>query len=137
MNLIVREMAKLGAIDTEIARALDISIPTLHDWKRRYPALLKASKLSKAKADDRVKGRLFESATNGDTTAAIFWLKNRRPAEWRDKQEISTTKEISVIHRVIVDPEPEVIEGGEVKVIEDAHGLLEPMRQARNTADKE
>lgn len=23
-----------------------------------------------------------------DSTAAIFWLKNRRPREWRDKQEI-------------------------------------------------
>ena len=23
-----------------------------------------------------------------DTTAQIFWLKNRKPAEWRDKQEI-------------------------------------------------
>jgi hypothetical protein len=23
-----------------------------------------------------------------DTTAQIFWLKNRRPEEWRDRQEI-------------------------------------------------
>jgi hypothetical protein len=26
-----------------------------------------------------------------DSTAAIFWLKNRRPKEWRDKQEIDHT----------------------------------------------
>lgn len=26
-----------------------------------------------------------------DTTAAIFWLKNRRPAEWRDRQEHDLT----------------------------------------------
>lgn len=26
-----------------------------------------------------------------DPTAAIFWLKNRRPKEWRDKQEIDQT----------------------------------------------
>lgn len=25
-----------------------------------------------------------------DTTAQIFWLKNRKPKEWRDKQEIDT-----------------------------------------------
>jgi transcriptional regulator with XRE-family HTH domain len=25
-----------------------------------------------------------------DTTAQIFWLKNRKPAEWRDKQEIES-----------------------------------------------
>ena len=26
-----------------------------------------------------------------DTTAGIFWLKNRRPNEWREKQEINVT----------------------------------------------
>lgn len=26
-----------------------------------------------------------------DTTAAIFWLKNRRPKQWRDKQEMDVT----------------------------------------------
>lgn len=25
-----------------------------------------------------------------DTTAQIFWLKNRKPAEWRDKREVET-----------------------------------------------
>jgi len=25
-----------------------------------------------------------------DVTAQIFWLKNRKPAEWRDKQQIDT-----------------------------------------------
>ena len=28
-----------------------------------------------------------------DTTAQIFWLKNRRPDKWRDKQDISGTFE--------------------------------------------
>ncbi|MGG4267424.1 helix-turn-helix domain-containing protein [Peribacillus simplex] len=28
-----------------------------------------------------------------DTTAQIFWLKNRKPAEWRDKQEINHSGE--------------------------------------------
>lgn len=31
-----------------------------------------------------------------DPTAAIFWLKNRRPKEWRDKQEISVQGEIEI-----------------------------------------
>jgi hypothetical protein len=26
-----------------------------------------------------------------DTTAAIFWLKNRQPSQWRDKQEVELT----------------------------------------------
>ncbi len=28
-----------------------------------------------------------------DTTAQIFWLKNRKPAEWRDKQGVEVTVE--------------------------------------------
>ncbi|HQE49834.1 MAG TPA: hypothetical protein PKV93_10855, partial [Fervidobacterium sp.] len=28
-----------------------------------------------------------------DTTAQIFWLKNRKPHEWRDKREIETNEE--------------------------------------------
>lgn len=31
-----------------------------------------------------------------DTTAQIFWLKNRKPAEWRDKQEVNQTGELTV-----------------------------------------
>lgn len=38
-----------------------------------------------------------------DPTAAIFWLKNRRPKEWRDKQEIDINQvpEIVIKHSVI------------------------------------
>lgn len=31
-----------------------------------------------------------------DTTAQIFWLKNRKPKEWRDKQELSIPEGISL-----------------------------------------
>lgn len=31
----------------------------------------------------------------GDTTAQIFWLKNRRPEQWRDKRDVSVEGEIS------------------------------------------
>lgn len=29
----------------------------------------------------------------GDTTAQIFWLKNRRPNEWKDKQDVNVTND--------------------------------------------
>ena len=32
-----------------------------------------------------------------DTTAQIFWLKNRRPDKWRDKQKDDTDKRITVV----------------------------------------
>lgn len=31
-----------------------------------------------------------------DTTAQIFWLKNRKPMEWRDKQDIEHTGSVNV-----------------------------------------
>jgi hypothetical protein len=32
-----------------------------------------------------------------DTTAAIFWLKNRRREEWRDKQEVEHSGNVRVV----------------------------------------
>ena len=32
-----------------------------------------------------------------DVTAQIFWLKNRQPDRWRDKQELGITAEVTVL----------------------------------------
>ena len=37
---------------------------------------------------------LLKNALRGDTTAQIFWLKNRRPNAWREKQNIEVSKPI-------------------------------------------
>ena len=42
---------------------------------------------------------LYSKALAGDVTACIFWLKNRRPSEWRDVQNI----EASTAHYIISD----------------------------------
>ena len=106
---IVEHACKLGATDAEVADMLQVSLRTLNYWKIDRPELMQAMKVGKAEADDRVERSLFARA-NGyeheevdirvvggeivqtplrkyyppDTTAAIFWLKNRRQAEWRD-----------------------------------------------------
>ena len=36
-------------------------------------------------ADFEVESALFKKAKMGDVTAQIFWLKNRKPKQWRDK----------------------------------------------------
>ena len=107
------KLCKLGATDMEIADFLEVDVRTLYRWKGENEAFCQALKAGKEVADARVERSLFARA-NGyehdevdirvvageikqtpirkyyppDTTAAIFWLKNRRPAEWRDKQEI-------------------------------------------------
>ena len=40
--------------------------------------------------------RLLKSALEGNTTAQIFWLKNRLPDKWRDKPKEETDRTITV-----------------------------------------
>ena len=42
-------------------------------------------------ADDRVQYSLYRSACEGNVTACIFWLCNRRPDRWRHVQRIEHT----------------------------------------------
>jgi hypothetical protein len=110
-----------GATDQELADFFKVGVRTLYRWKNNYPEFRQALKVSKDQADDRVERSLYERATgyerdeidirvvNGeivktpirkfyppDTTAAIFWLKNRKPAQWRDKQDIEHTGKVSI-----------------------------------------
>ena len=84
----------------------------MHRWKADNTEFCHALKAGKAEADERVERSLFARANgyehdevdirvvNGevvqtpirklyppDTTACIFWLKNRRPDLWRDRVE--------------------------------------------------
>src|ERR1700733_2891365 len=57
-------------------------------------------------SDDRVERSLYQLAIgwNGqppNTTAAIFWLKNRRPDRWRDVQQLD-----HAIGRSIISDKP-------------------------------
>lgn len=38
-----------------------------------------------------------------DTTAQIFWLKNRKPVEWRDKHEIESRSEVVNKHEYHIE----------------------------------
>lgn len=106
----------LGADDRKLCELFEISEKTLHNWKARHPDFLQAIKSGKDVADAQVAGALFRAATQGaitretkididgqastivrelapDTTAAIFWLKNRQPALWREKQQMAVELE--------------------------------------------
>lgn len=105
-----KKLCQLGATDVEIADFFEIDVRTLYRWKGEHDKFCQALKVGKAVADERVERSLFARA-NGyehdevdvrvvgqeivqtpirkfyppDTTACIFWLKNRRPEDWRDK----------------------------------------------------
>lgn len=113
--------ALLGATDAEMADFFGVSEQTLNTWKKKYPEFLESLKKGKAVADANVASRLYSRAigydakatkfaTNEgkitdkveyiehyppDTTAAIFWLKNRQPDKWRDKKEVENQVKLS------------------------------------------
>lgn len=107
------KLCKLGATDAEMADFFQVTISTLSLWKVKHAEFSDALKLGKEVADRRVEEALYNRALGysheetdirviegkimatpmikhypPDTTAAIFWLKNRRPDEWRDKRDI-------------------------------------------------
>ena len=83
----VERLSGLGLTDVEIAHILGISVRTLNNYKKNEN-FLHALKNGKLKADIQVIDSLFQKAKKGDTTAMIFWLKNRRPQDWREKRDV-------------------------------------------------
>lgn len=108
------KLCLLGATDDELADFFGINVATLNRWKKSFPEFCESLKKGKAIADANVASKLYSRAigydakatkfaTNEgkitdrveyiehyppDTTAAIFWLKNRQPGKWRDKKEV-------------------------------------------------
>lgn len=110
--ILIGALSSLGLSDEEMAEKLQINKSTLYEWEKKYPRFSDSKKRGKDGPNDEIEATLFQKATgdfyiteelldeNGDVvntkrkqvppsdTALIFWLKNRRPAKWRDKQDI-------------------------------------------------
>lgn len=109
------KLCKLGATNAELADFFEVSIRTIERWCVEHDEFSRAVKEGKEPADDRVERSLFQRAVGysfdsekvfqfqgevirapirehvpPDTTAAIFWLKNRRRDQWRDRTESVT-----------------------------------------------
>lgn len=95
--------ARDGLTDDQIAHNLGVSRSTLTEWKKRFPDISDTLKKGKEVVDYEVENALLERAKNGDTTAQIFWLKNRRPDKWRDKPEDGKKENQNGEVKVIVD----------------------------------
>lgn len=85
--ILAEQYARDGLIDEEIANKLGIARSTLSNWKNKYPEFSDALKNGKEVVDAKVEKTLLNKALEGDTTAIIFWLKNRKPEQWRNNPE--------------------------------------------------
>ena len=110
------KLCALGATDAQLADFFEVSVSTVNLWKVEHKEFSESIKVPKAAADERVEQSLFRRAMGyehdevdirvvanaviqtpirkyypPDSTAMIFWLKNRKPAEWRDKVDHELT----------------------------------------------
>lgn len=124
--ILIQGMAREGLTQQQIANNLGISIDTLIENKKKYSEFNDALKKGKEVVDIEVENALLKKALGytimlrkqkvtkdgdvvdieeevhipPDTTAQIFWLKNRRKQQWRDKIEYEKTQDIQKIHIV-------------------------------------
>lgn len=111
-----QKLCKLGATDKELADFFEVEESTVNAWKLAHTEFSESIKAGKQLADANVAERLYERAMGfehdseeikvvegsiervpirkiypPDTTAAIFWLKNRQKDKWRDLQRTELT----------------------------------------------
>ena len=119
--------ARDGLIDEQIAQNIGIRAATLYEWKKRFPQFSEALKKGKEIVDRQVENALLKRALGyeyeevkekfeggeltertvtkkevvADTTAQIFWLKNRKPDTWRVKPEGTQKGDTSLFEGIV------------------------------------
>jgi len=116
------KLCELGATDAQLADFFEVSISTINLWKVEHKAFSESIKLSKELADERVEQSLYRRAMGyehdetdirvlnnelvmtpirkhypPDATSMIFWLKNRKKDDWRDKNDIEHSGDLTVV----------------------------------------
>lgn len=108
--------ARDGLTDEQIAENIGIGYSTLQTWKSKYQDIRDTLKRGKEVVDRQVENALLKRALGyrydevtieggvetkrvtkeviPDTTAQIFWLKNRKRETWADRQSIEMSTPI-------------------------------------------
>lgn len=108
----IADWCRNGATEEEMAARLGISRYSFIEYKKQFSDFSNILKKTKDFVDGQVENALLQSALAGNTTAQIFWLKNRRPDKWRDKMEVKTeTADKPVINFTFKDCAEEAEDG--------------------------
>ena len=115
---LIEGWARDGLTDEQIAKNLGVAVSTFNEYKKKYPEFSESLKKGKEIVDYEVENALLKRAlgyeydevtyergeetkrvtkqVNPDTAALIFWLKNRNPEKWRDKQVVESNNNTTV-----------------------------------------
>ena len=138
--ILLEGWARDGLTDEQIAKNIGIATSTFYEWKKKELEFSEALKKGKEVIDFEVENALLKKALGytitlnkqkvtkdgdvvditeevhvpPDTTAQIFWLKNRKKEQWREKVEVVKTdedlqninKNISNIANLLNNPKP-------------------------------
>lgn len=117
--ILLEGWARDGLTDEQIAKNIGIATSTFYEWKKKEIEFSEALKKGKEVIDFEVENALLKKALGytitikeekldkdgcvhtlekdvhipPDTTAQIFWLKNRKPNNWKDRVETDEDKE--------------------------------------------
>lgn len=91
--ILLRGWARDGLTNEQIANNIGINPKTLYEWKNKESKISNVLKESREIADYEVENALYKNALNGNVIAQIFWLKNRKPPQWREKVELEANKQ--------------------------------------------
>lgn len=123
----IQGWARDGLIEKQIAHNMGVSATTIREWKKRFPEIAEALRKGKEVVDREVENALYKRAlgywvtetetttfSDGttkttekrrhivpDTTAQIFWLKNRKPDQWREKNDLTLTPSNGVLESLM------------------------------------
>lgn len=87
--ILLEGWARDGLSEEQIANNMGIGRTTLWEWKKKEPNIANTLKKGREVVDFEVENALLKNALEGNVTAQIFWLKNRKKEQWREKVEYS------------------------------------------------
>jgi len=133
--------ARDGLNDGEIAKNIGVSVRTYWLWKSKYPEIREAGSKVREIVDREIEHALYKGALgyevediettieklpDGETKTkvkklkrwvppspplVIFYLKNRKPNEWRDRLEFEMSGTVGLVQIIDDIPKKKIIEG--------------------------
>ena len=110
-----------GLSEAQIATLLGCSLSTIARKKREKGRFDTALKKGKTRAVQQVANQVFQNAMSGKETSAIFFLKNRDPQNWSDRQDVQHSINLS---NILTEANTRIIEGKKVETLEKKEQFL-------------